>query len=37
MGPVRQNSIDRTVRSVDMCVHCIVHNCCTHYCADQTW
>jgi len=34
MGPVRQNSIQRIVRSVHMCVHCTVHNCCTQYC---TW
>jgi len=26
MGPVRQNPIQRTVRSVHMCVHCTVHN-----------
>jgi len=29
MGPVRQNPIQRTVRSVYMYVHCTVHNCCT--------
>ena len=29
MGPVRQNPIQRTVRSVHMCVHCTVHNCYT--------
>jgi len=28
MGLVRQNPIQRTVRSVHMCVHCTVHNCC---------
>ena len=28
MGPVRQTSIQRTVRSVHMCVHRTVHNCC---------
>ena len=27
MGPVRQNPIQRPVRSVHMCVHCTVHNC----------
>jgi len=37
MGPVRQNSIQRTVRSVHVCVHCTVHNCCTQYCAEQIW
>jgi len=37
MGPVRQNPIQRTVRSVHMCVHCTVHNCCTQYCTKQTW
>jgi len=37
MGPVRQNPIQRTVRSVHMWVHCTVHNCCTQYCTDQTW
>ena len=26
MGPVRQNPIQRPVRSVHMCVYCIVHN-----------
>jgi len=36
MGPVRQNPIQRTVRSVHMCVHCTVHNCCTQYCTEQT-
>jgi len=25
MGPVRQNPIQRTVRSVHACVHCTVH------------
>ena len=25
-----------TVRSVPMCVHCTVHNCCTQYCTEQT-
>jgi len=30
MGPVRQNPIQRTVRSVHMCVHCTVHNCFAH-------
>jgi len=25
MGPVRQNPIHRTVRSVHMCVHCALH------------
>jgi len=34
MGPVRQNPIQRTVRSVRTCVHCTVHNCCTQYCTD---
>jgi len=33
MGPVRQNAIQRTVRSVHKCVHHTVHNCCT----EQTW
>jgi len=37
MGPVRQNPIQRTVRSVHMCVHCTVHNCCAQYCTEQTW
>jgi len=37
MGPMRQNPIQRTVRSVYMCVHCTVHNCCTQYCTQQTW
>jgi len=32
MGPVKQNPIHRTVRSVHMCAHCTVHNCCTQYC-----
>ena len=36
MGPVRQNPIQRTVRSVHMCVHCTVHNCCTQYYTEQT-
>jgi len=36
MGPVRQNPIQRPVRSVHMCVHCTVHNCCTQYCTEQT-
>ena len=31
MGPVRQNSIQRPVRSVHKVVHCTVHNCCTQY------
>ena len=34
MGPVRQNPIHRTVKSVHMCVHCTVHNCCTQYCTE---
>jgi len=37
MGPVRQNPIQTTARSVHMCVHCTVHNCCTQYCAEQSW
>jgi len=37
MGPVRQNPIQGTVRSVHVCVHCTVHNCCTQYCTEQTW
>jgi len=37
MGPVRQNPIQRPVRSVYMCVHCTVHNSCTQYCTEQTW
>jgi len=37
MGPVRQNPIQRTVSSVDMCVHWSVHNCCAQYCTEQTW
>jgi len=36
MGPVRQNPIQKTVRSVHMCVHCTVHNCCTQYCTEHT-
>jgi len=36
MGPVRQNPIQRTVRSVHMCVHCTVYNCCTQ-CTEQIW
>jgi len=37
MGPVWQNPIQRTVRSVHMCVHCTVHYCCTQYtCAEET-
>jgi len=36
MGPVRQNPIQRTVRSVHMCVHCTMHNCCAQYCTEQT-
>jgi len=35
MGPVRQNPFQRTVRSVHMCVHCTVYNCCTQYCTEQ--
>jgi len=31
MGPVRQDPIQGTVRSVHMCVLCTVHNCCTQY------
>jgi len=34
MGPVKQNTILRTVRSVHMCAHCTVHNSCTQYCTD---
>jgi len=37
MGPVRQNPIQTTVRSVHMCVHCTVYSGCTQYCAEQTW
>jgi len=37
MGPVRQNPIQRTVRSVHMCVHHTLHHCCTQYCTEQTW
>jgi len=37
MGPVRQNPIQKTVRSVHVCVHCTVHNCCAQYCTEQTW
>jgi len=37
MDPVRQNPFQITVRSVHMCVHCIVHNCCAQYCTEQTW
>jgi len=37
MGTVRLNPIQRTVRSVRMCVHCTVHNCYTQYCTEQTW
>jgi len=36
MGPVRQNPIQRTVRSVQMCVQFTVYNCCTQYCTEQT-
>jgi len=36
MGPVRQNPIQRTVRSVHVCVHCTVHNSCAQYCTEQT-
>jgi len=32
-----KNPIQRTVRSVHVCVHCTVHNCCTQYCTEQTW
>ena len=27
MGPVRQSTIRRTIRSIHMCVHRTVHNC----------
>jgi len=37
MGPVRQNPIQRTVRSVHTCVHCTVHNCCTQCYTEQAW
>jgi len=37
MRSVRQNPIQRTVRSVHICVHRTVHNCCTQYCTEQTW
>jgi len=37
MGPVRQNAIQRTVRSVHMCARCTVHNRCTQYCTERTW
>jgi len=37
MGPVRQNPIQRTVRSVHVCVRCTLHNCCAQYCTEQTW
>jgi len=36
MGPVRQNPIQRTVRSVHVCVQFTVYNCCTQYCTEQT-
>ena len=36
MGPVRQNPIQRTVRSVHMSVQFTVYNCCTQYCTEQT-
>jgi len=36
MGLVRQNPIQRTVRSVHMCLCCTMHNCCTQYCIEQT-
>jgi len=36
MGPVRQNPIQRTVRSVHRCMQFSVHNCCTQYCTEQT-
>jgi len=35
VGPVRQNPIQRTVRSVHACVHCTVHNCCAQYCTEH--
>jgi len=35
MRPVRQNPIQRTVRSVNVCVHCTVHNRCAQYCTEQ--
>jgi len=28
--------LQTTVRSVRMCVHCTVHNCCTQYCTELT-
>jgi len=37
MGTVRQNPIQRTVRSVHACVHCTVHNYCAECCTKQTW
>ena len=36
MDPVRQNPIQRTVRSVHMCAQFTVYNCCTQYCTEQT-
>jgi len=35
MGPARQNPSQRTVRSIHMCVHCTVHNCCAQYCTNR--
>jgi len=37
MGPVRQNPIQRTVRTVRICVHCTLHNCGAQYCTEQSW
>jgi len=37
MAAVSQNPIQRLVRSVHMCVHCTVHDCCAKYCTEQTW
>jgi len=36
MGAVKQNPIQRTVRSAHMCVHCTVHSYCTRYCTEQS-
>jgi len=32
-----KNSIQRTVRSVHVCVYCTVRNCCTQYCTEKIW
>jgi len=37
IGSVRQNPIQRTVKSFHVCMHRTVHNCCIQYCTEQTW